>query len=292
MDILELIDIALAASDRHRAEVGSLEPVEIAPEAVGGLASIVTEVVHNAIELSAGPEPVRVTGLTGPEGYLIEVEDSGVGLSEQFIAGLNRVLDDPDAAVTRPDSLSGVFLIAGLAARHSIKVQMLHADPGVMTRISVPSRLIVESASEVSEGEPFAVAGSNLALHEATVWSGDPGTRTDAERMETEAFLERVFAPLRDGQVARASDMGAAIESSVLQPSSPSVESVPTQPVPAASSGRAEVSYSTALRSRVPGEHYHESIADPSAITAGEAAVEIKLALADYEKGRREAAEG
>lgn len=294
MDIFELIEIALAASDRERVEVGSLEPADITAEAVGGLASIVTEVVHNATELSAGSEMVSVTGLIGPEGYLIEVEDSGVGLSDQFIAGLNRVLDDPEATTARPDSLSGVFLIAGLAGRHGIKVRMFHAEPGVLTRISVPSRLIVEPASQVSDQTPVADSNDGPALHQATVWSGEPGTRTESERLETEAFLEKVFAPLRDGHVTRARDMSVVSEASPPRPVSPPVarertvppESSPQAPAPV------ESVQPSGLQSREPGEHYHELSLDPSTTRASEAAVEIKLALADYEKGRREAAEG
>jgi hypothetical protein len=294
VDAFELIEIALAASDRQRVEVGSVEPVDITAAAVGGLASIVTEVVLNATELSAGSEMVSVTGLIGPEGYLIEVEDSGVGLSDQFIAGLNRVLDDPDAESAHPNSLSGVFLIAGLAARHGIKVRMFHAEPGVLTRISIPSRLMEEPVSEVSDQAPVADSSEGPAIHEATVWSGDPGTRTEAERLETEAFLEKVFAPLRDGHVADARDMTVVSEVPPPRPVSPPVARervVPPEP-PSQTSAPVESVQPAGLQPRVPGEHYRESSHDPSATRASEAAVEIKLALAEYEKGRREASEG
>jgi hypothetical protein len=46
----------------------------------------------------------------------------------------------------------------------------------------------------------------------------------------------------------------------------------------------------SALRTRVPGRNYSESDHDPSHTKAGEAAVEIKLALTDFHRGRLAAA--
>ena len=45
------------------------------------------------------------------------------------------------------------------------------------------------------------------------------------------------------------------------------------------------------LRSRVPGESYRDSYHDPSATSASEAAVDIKLALSDFDRGRQEASD-
>ncbi|MEA1903388.1 MAG: ATP-binding protein [Actinomycetota bacterium] len=293
MDIAALIEIALAGTDRERLAVGAIEPVVVSDEVVAGLASIVSELVHNATESSAEVEKVRVTGSVEPDGYLIALADSGSGVSDQLLDGLNRLLDDPQGLEDRSESASGIYLVAVLAARHGIKVRLVPGAPGVTVRVSVPTRLIEVPAMATPEAEEEARDEDDSLLRAAAPATppsasngGDesvPGrgvARSETEKSDTETFLQSVFAPLMDGEAPRSRDMSGG----TVEPATEEVRpTAPKKPQPV------EPSQTSALQTRVPGENYDEPSEEASHTKAGEAAVEIKLALSDYDRGRQAA---
>ena len=321
MDIVELFQTALGKIDRQRVEVVALEPVEVSIEAQNGLVGIISELVDNAAEFSSDTEKVRVTGLVEPDGYLLSISDRGVGMSEERINGLNRVLEDPGVLGSHPETTLGIYLVAGLATRHGITVRLVPGVPGVTARVSIPSTLVEESAQAVKdEGDPPTPGGSISAtsplvdLFKATRMNvesavmplvpnaedevpqlGDPVTveqssqdqdsrakRTEAERQETQAFLERVFAPLLYETPARQNDLkSTAPPNGRVAPASISADTAEAE------AGNSHTS--TTLQVREPGENIPDSGDDTPKIKAGEEAVDIKSALSSYDRGRQAA---
>jgi hypothetical protein len=276
MDISELVDIGLAGTDRDRVEIVYLEPARVATDRVVGLAAIVSQLVRNATELlSDESDKVRIKGVTEPDGYSILIIDRGVGMSDQFLEGLNVILANPRGS----DELgaSGVQLVAGLAARHGVGVRLEHGDPGVTARVSIPLRLLENRAPAPPEipdlfpEEPVAAPDPELVLARPKVVS-----------MDTQTFLESVFGPLRDGDAAPAAETDVIS----VEPAAEVTTLTLPQPSPPLTGYRRAT-----LRTRIPGRNYNESDPNPSHTKPGEAAVEIKLALTDFTRGRQAAGE-
>lgn len=267
MDIYELVEIGLAATDRSRIDIADLDPVEVTTEGVAGLTAIVSQLAYNATQLLFDEEDkVRIRGRMGPDGYSLLISDNGSGMSDQFLEGLNQVLAsgrDLDDGVTT----SGVQMVAGLAARHGIGVRLEQGDPGVTARVTIPSHLLEERAAVVADA-------TEKPLTELVT------ARSRPLAIDTDTFLEGVFGPLRDATVVTLS----ASEAVTIAPEMTSPVA-PIRPEPLPEYRRAT------LRTRVPGRNYNESDPTPSHTKPGEAAVEIKLALADFSRGR-EAASG
>lgn len=313
MDVAELVEIALANSGGHRVEVAALEPAVISTEAVSGLAQLISELVDNATAFSEPEEEVRLTGLFQQDDYLLSISDRGVGLSEDLLAELNRALDDPAAGSgPGPDPRMGIALVARLARRHEIGVQLVPGVPGTTARVVVPGRLVTRPADAASpppadhrlparqqvvpsshepipafsngaEREPesndLSRFDRRLAAHATGVVA-----MSESAKLEAETFLERVFAPLvnRPGMTERPAPKG---------PMSSNGAAPRPEPRPDQSAPRQPIGTVTALRVRVPGENFALVEDDPS-ILAAEKAIDIRSALSRYEQGRRKAQEG
>lgn len=297
MDINQLIEIGLAGTDRDRVDIVDLEPVKVATEAVVGLSAIISQLVYNATELLSPKEDrVEINGAVVPDGYSLLVVDHGEGMSDEFLEGLNHILANP----SDPDdgsSVSGVQLVARLADRHGIAVGLEHSDPGVTARVSIPTRLLDDGKPFIAD--PFVVSLEELEIEAEPeplpeplpepVPDTEPVARSKVLTIDTEEFLERIFGPLRN-----------AAPSPVAQPEIVDIRPVPAVTTPlhreipenrdAGETPEALTGYRrTTLSTRIPGRNYNESDPAPSHTKPGEAAVEIKLALADFTRGRQAA---
>ncbi len=278
-------------------------------QAVSGLAQLVAELVDNAVAFSEPDDTVRITGLFDQGDYLLSISDRGVGIPEHLITELNRLLGDPSADAG-PEPRMGISLVARLASRHGISVQLVPGVPGTTARVTVPAPLV--SAPEVLPETPkppdhrlpgrrrVGVAPSTLsdshvvAGQERTVdltrfergLSPGPGVvaMSDEARQEAEEFLERVFSPLvkRPGMTERPAPRAATNGNGVVR--RPDTRSEPVVAPPKAGTV-------TPLRMRVPGKNF-SVVDDEQSTRAAEGAIDIRSALSKYEQGRRRAQEG
>ncbi|MGB8360048.1 MAG: ATP-binding protein [Acidimicrobiia bacterium] len=301
MKVDELIEIALANADDSRVELVTLEPAEIATEAVSGLAQLVAELVDNALSFSGPGDKVRVSGLFERDDYLISVSDEGVGISEHLMSALNRALEDSKVHIGGPEPRLGIQLVARLAARHGIQVRLVPGMPGTTARASLPARLVNRLTAQRTPPEPRVFAESTPPAQDMAVASARPtqprqrSTTIDLSRYEGDAplevgepapeepapmgveeFLERVFAPLVGSSVVADRPAGHP-------------EDVKPSPRPGGSRS-GQYRYGTTLSVRVPGENFSLPDDEPST-TAGEGAVDIRKALSSFDGGRRTAAD-
>lgn len=279
-------------------------------QAVSGLAQLVAELVDNAVAFSEPDDTVRITGLFQEGDYLLSISDRGVGIPEHLITELNRVLEDPRAE-SGPQPRMGISLVARLASRHGIAVQLVPGVPGTTARVTVPASLV--SIPEVVTETPkppdhrlpgrrrVGVAPSDQPVHvgvgaekETTVdltrfeQGLSPGAgvvaMSDTARQEAEEFLERVFSPLvkRPGMTERPAPRAPVNGNGVTR--RPETRSEPAVAPP-------RTGTVTPLRVRVPGQNF-SVVEDEQSTRAAEGAIDIRSALSKYEQGRRRAQEG
>jgi len=270
MDLSELIEIAIANVDPGRVEIAALEPADISKEAVGGLTQLVTELVDNAIAFSDPDESISVTGVFDRDDYLISISDNGLGIPETLLSALNEVLDSSGSAGSATGASLGIVMVARLAARHGIDVRLVPSVPGTTARVTIPASLV--SSGAVFE-KPDESAPPETTIEETPHRPGHVVAMNESARREAEAFLEKVFGPLRGRAASR-------------------------RPAQTKSNGNGQVAAPSAepenrgptLQTRVPGANFAVTDDDPS-VVSGEGAIDIRLNLTRYDEGRRQAAD-
>ena len=142
-----LTDVARAATseiEQYGRVVLNIQPeVVISGQAASDIVHLLAELIENATMFSPRDTPVHVSGLeisTG--GVLLEVRDSGVGVSAGRLAEMNWRLDNPPLVDVSVSRHMGLFAVSRLAARHGIRVRLRAGSPqGLSALVWLPGSL-------------------------------------------------------------------------------------------------------------------------------------------------------
>jgi signal transduction histidine kinase len=146
-----LIDAVRAAQSEvelyNRIEFGTVDSdISIAAHAVNDVVRLLAELLDNATRFSP-PNTIVVAEARRIRDYvLIQVEDRGLGISDEQLETLNRRLAEPppvdvDVAAFR---LMGLAVVARLAARYGIRVELRHnTGGGTVAHVSLPSTILI-----------------------------------------------------------------------------------------------------------------------------------------------------
>jgi signal transduction histidine kinase len=135
-----LTDVARAAIseiEQYNRVALKMQPgVMVAGHAVSDVVHLLAELIENATVFSASDTRVLVSVQElASGGVLIQVSDSGVGVSETRLAEMNRRLDDPppiDESISRH---MGLYAVARLAERHGVRVRLRAGNPQGLTAL-------------------------------------------------------------------------------------------------------------------------------------------------------------
>jgi two-component sensor histidine kinase len=117
--------------------------------AADDLANLLAELVDNATAFSTPETRVRVGGQKVGSGYVLEVEDQGLGMTDGELDAVNRRLAGGPAAGDGLEQGLGTWVAGRLAERHGVRVQLRHSPYGGVTAlVFLPERLVVAA------GEP------------------------------------------------------------------------------------------------------------------------------------------
>ncbi|BFO16547.1 nitrate- and nitrite sensing domain-containing protein [Streptomyces sp. KM77-8] len=149
-----LIDIVRSAigevAEYQRVELHTDEEVSVAPPAVADVIHLLAELIDNATAYSPAPSPVWVRAAMVAKGLVVEIEDRGLGLSDDDYASLNGQLAKPpqfDVVALADDLRLGMFVISQLAHRHGIGVTLRPSPYGGTTAIVlIPDEIVVRDA--------------------------------------------------------------------------------------------------------------------------------------------------
>ncbi|QFG27440.1 sensor histidine kinase [Actinomadura sp. WMMB 499] len=165
-----LVDVVRGAvaevEDYPRVRVQPLPRVSLLGSAVADVVHLLAEVVENATTFSPPQSPVRVSGHPVPNGFAIEVEDRGLGMTEEALRAANARLADPPEFDPTDSAQLGLFVVARLAARHDVRVTLRPSPYGGTTAIAlIPGALLVEPAEQ--EPSQRRISGPMPALQPA-----------------------------------------------------------------------------------------------------------------------------
>ncbi|MBF6348324.1 MULTISPECIES: sensor histidine kinase [Nocardia] len=153
-----LVDLVRSAvgetQDYPRVRLARLPELRVAGSAVGDLIHLLAELVDNATSFSPPQSRVQVTGSVIGKGVAIEITDQGMGIPADSRDRLNEILQNPpdfEVASLQRDSRLGIFVVAQLAHRHGISVQLRESEyGGVRAVVIVPSALLTDPAEETA----------------------------------------------------------------------------------------------------------------------------------------------
>ena len=180
---VKLIDVMRGAvaeiEDYARVVVSTQSKAALGGSAVTDVIHLLAELIENATTLSPPFTQVRVAGESVGNGFAIEIEDRGLGMTPQRMAELNeRLANPPDINPANTEQL-GLFVVGQLARRHGISVALRPSPYGGVTAVTlIPERLIVEEgpAAITAGGAPAAVmADAQTGMNGAP--SGPYGSR-------------------------------------------------------------------------------------------------------------------
>jgi signal transduction histidine kinase len=147
-----VVDVLRAAvaevEDYVRVEVITDSRDAIAGGAVNDVIHLVAELVENATSFSPPNTTVEVKADAVGIGFAVEVEDRGLGLTEEELDRINdRLARPPEFDLANSDQL-GLFVVGQLAARHGIKVSLRESPYGGIRAIALFPRSIIVSADQ------------------------------------------------------------------------------------------------------------------------------------------------
>jgi HAMP domain-containing protein len=130
--------------EHTRVELLPLDRVELAGHAAADVMHLLAELIENAVTFSAPGTTALVAGQPLPAGYLLEIEDQGLGMTDEQLVKVNQRLAKPPDIDFALAKMLGFFVVTQLAAKHGIKVQLRHSWYGGITAlVLLPRQLLV-----------------------------------------------------------------------------------------------------------------------------------------------------
>jgi signal transduction histidine kinase len=156
-----IVDVMRAAvaevEDYTRIRVMSRTGAAVAGHAVADVIHLLAELLENATMFSPTNTPVRVDSDMVARGLAVEIEDRGLGMSEEQIAAINRkLIDAPLFDLSGSDQL-GLFIAGQLARRHDIKITLRTSAFGGTAAVVLVPRALVILVNE--DDDPLTAAG-------------------------------------------------------------------------------------------------------------------------------------
>ncbi|MGC4892017.1 nitrate- and nitrite sensing domain-containing protein [Micromonospora sp. DT227] len=184
-----MVDVVRGAvaevEDYTRVTVRPLGAVSLTGRAVGDVIHLLAELIENGLSFSPPQTTVEVRGQLVANGFALEIEDRGLGMSGDELAAANaRIVDRSELNLADAARL-GLFVVSRLTERHGVKVQLRESAYGGTTAVVlIPRELISTDAGDPGgsdDARDDAAASSPAAV--APDGSGRPAEETVVVRV-------------------------------------------------------------------------------------------------------------
>lgn len=186
---IRLVDVlrgAISETEEYaRVKLRLVPDIALHGAAVADIIHLVAELVENATAFSPPQTVVQIHCENVPRGVVLEIEDRGLGMSDEAFTDANNTLSDApeyDVMAMTDDARLGLFVVARLAEKHGVRVE-LRPSPygGVRAVVLLPSVLIAPQPERAAEARKrtlravsvLAEAGGNRGAITAADPNGD-----------------------------------------------------------------------------------------------------------------------
>jgi signal transduction histidine kinase len=151
-----LVDVLRAAvaevEDYTRIKVSATTQASLAGPAVGDVIHMIAELAENATIYSPPQTPVSITGSVVGQGFAVEIEDRGLGMSTAHRDEINSQLENPPAFDLSGSDQLGLFVAGQLAKRQNIRISLRSSAYGGTTAIVlIPRSLVVPEGAATKD---------------------------------------------------------------------------------------------------------------------------------------------
>jgi len=147
IDVLRAAVSEVEDYTRIRVTVGT--PAALVGPAVADVIHLLAELAENATIYSPPNTPVRVHGDVVGRGFAVEIEDRGLGISEEKLAEINGDLASPPQFDLSGSEQLGLFVAGQLAKRHDIRITLQGSPFGGTTAVVlIPKTLVVDEGAD------------------------------------------------------------------------------------------------------------------------------------------------
>jgi Nitrate and nitrite sensing/Histidine kinase-, DNA gyrase B-, and HSP90-like ATPase/HAMP domain len=178
--LVEVVRAALAeVEDYNRVELLPIDEIGVAGQAVSDVVHLLAELIENATSFSPPGTKVQVAGQQVSNGYVLEIEDRGLGMSDEELVEANERLANPPMVDFALSRMLGLYVVARLAQRYNIKVQLRHSWYGGITAlVLLPPTVAVrapmpEALEAPSRRGPAELVASTKPVEPAADESGE-----------------------------------------------------------------------------------------------------------------------
>ncbi|MCG5473152.1 nitrate- and nitrite sensing domain-containing protein [Micromonospora sp. LAH09] len=186
-----MVDVVRGAvaevEDYTRVNVLPLGPVSLAGRAVGDVIHLLAELIENGLSFSPPHTTVEVRGQLVANGFAIEIEDRGLGMSEEDLAAANdRIVDQSELNLANAARL-GLYVVSRLTERHGVRVRLKESAYGGTTAVVlIPAELITEGTADPENSGAIPTGSPAIPL---------PAGPSDRARPAPLALAARPTAP-------------------------------------------------------------------------------------------------
>ncbi|MFD9410191.1 nitrate- and nitrite sensing domain-containing protein [Streptomyces sp. NPDC059989] len=144
--------------DYPRVEVSRLAEAAVVGGAVADLTHLLAELIENATQFSPPHTKVRVSGEPVGAGYVLEIEDRGLGMGRESLSDANRRIEQSEALDLFDSDRLGLFVVSRLSARHGVKVHLRTSPYGGTTAVVLMPNSMLQGAITASGPAPEPVS--------------------------------------------------------------------------------------------------------------------------------------
>jgi len=168
----DVLRSAVAETEQYvRVRVNPVPDRALVGVAVADTIHLLAELVDNATAFSSPRSEVIVHSNAVPHGIVIEIEDHGLGMTQEERLQANAKLSNPpdfETMAFRGESRLGLFVVARLAARRGIKVELRDSPYGGTVALCVlPPNIVAphSTAGDISETTQMPVQSFHDTYH-------------------------------------------------------------------------------------------------------------------------------
>ncbi|MYQ80644.1 MULTISPECIES: nitrate- and nitrite sensing domain-containing protein [unclassified Streptomyces] len=219
-----LVDVLRAAASEveqyERIELAAVPATEVAGRVVNDLVHLLAELLENATSFSSPQTKVRVTGHALPDGrVLVEIHDTGIGLSPEDLAAINERLASPPTVDVSVSRRMGLFVVGRLSLRHGIRIQLRPSDSGGTTAlVMLPVDVAHGGRQPAPKQGPGQQSPGGLLSGGNDAQAGRPAAGPAPQRGQVGAGAgPRAALPARDGNRPQNPQGGPGAQDSAFQ---------------------------------------------------------------------------
>jgi signal transduction histidine kinase len=150
--------------DYARVEMRRMPELSVLGSAVSDLIHLIAELVENATSFSPPNTTVLVHGEPVGNGFVVEIDDRGLGMNADRMAEVNRIIADAHRLDLFESDRLGLFVVSRLANRQGISVSLRRSPYGGTTAVVLlPTALLTmaepspEADRRISQMDQYAL---------------------------------------------------------------------------------------------------------------------------------------